>query len=95
MRNETTVYFRPQTLTELDEILSKFQGKVNFLAGGDYNFANLDETAPLVDLQNLKFDQIVTKGQTIEIGGLATLQQMGEFSWLEWHARGALGRGWA
>lgn len=78
MRNETTVYFRPQTLTELDEILSKFQGKVNFLAGGDYNFANLDETAPLVDLQNLKFDQIVTKGQMIEIGGLATLQQMGE-----------------
>ncbi len=78
MTNETTVYFRPQTFAELDEILSKFQRKVIFLAGGDYNFTNLDEIAPLIDLQDLGLDQIVTKGQTMEIGGLVTLQQIGE-----------------
>jgi CO/xanthine dehydrogenase FAD-binding subunit len=78
MSNETTAYYRPTTMAELDEILAKIGGKVNFLAGGDYNFANLDQAATLVDLQGLGLDQIRSSGKGVEIGGLATLQQLGD-----------------
>ena len=78
MKNETMAYFRPETLAELDEILAKFEGKVNFLAGGDYNLTQLEEDAPLVDLQSLGLDQIISDGKEVEIGALATLEQIKE-----------------
>jgi len=64
---EEALYYRPETMAELDDILSKFDGKVNFLPGGNYNFANLDEYAPLVDLQSLGLDQIISSGSTVEL----------------------------
>jgi CO/xanthine dehydrogenase FAD-binding subunit len=78
MKNETAAYFRPKTISELEEILSGIQGEVNFLSGGDYNFASLDQFAPLVDLQSLGLDQIISDGNTVEIGALATLEQIKE-----------------
>ena len=78
MKNETMAYFRPKTISELEEILSGVQGEVNFLSGGDYNFASLDQSAPLVDLQSLGLDQIISDGNTVEIGALATLEQIKE-----------------
>jgi CO/xanthine dehydrogenase FAD-binding subunit len=78
MTNETTAYYRPRTMAELDEILAKFEGKVKFLAGGDYNLAQLEEDAPLVDLQSLGLDQIISEGDKVEIGALSTLEQMKE-----------------
>lgn len=78
MKNETAAYFRPKTISELEEILSGVQGEVNFLSGGDYNFASLDQSAPLVDLQSLGLDQIVSDGNAVEIGALATLEQIKE-----------------
>ena len=78
MKNETAAYFRPKTISELEEILSGVQGEVNFLSGGDYNFASLDQSAPLVDLQSLGLDQINSDGNTVEIGALATLEQIKE-----------------
>ena len=78
MKNETAAYFRPKTISELEEILSGVQGEVNFLSGGDYNFASLDQSAPLVDLQSLGLDQIVSDGNTVEIEALATLEQIKE-----------------
>jgi len=78
MKNETMDYFRPKTISELEEILSRVQGEVNFLSGGDYNFASLDQSAPLVDLQSLGLDQIISDGNTVEIGALATLEQIKE-----------------
>ncbi len=78
MKNETAAYFRPKTISELEEILSGVQGEVNFLSGGDYNFLSLDQSVPLVDLQSLGLDQIVSDGNTVEIGALATLEQIKE-----------------
>ena len=78
MKNETMAYFRPETLAELDEILAKFEGKVNFLAAGDYNLTHLEEDAPLVDLQSLGLDQIISDGKEVEIGAQATLEQIKE-----------------
>ena len=78
MKNEISAYFRPKTISELEEILSMVQGEVNFLSGGDYNFASLDQSAPLVDLQSLGLDQIISDGNTVEIGALATLEQIKE-----------------
>jgi len=78
MKNETAAYFRPKTISELEEILSGVQGEVNFLSGGDYNFASLDLSAPLVDLQSLGLDQIISDGNTVEIGALATLEKIKE-----------------
>jgi CO/xanthine dehydrogenase FAD-binding subunit len=78
MKNETVAYIRPKTISELEEILSRVQGEVNFLSGGDYNFASLDQSAPLVDLQSLGLDQIVSDGNAVEIGALATLEQIKE-----------------
>ena len=78
MKNETVAYFRPKTISELEEILSGIQGEVNFLSGGDYNFASLDQSAPLVDLQSLGLDQIISDGNTVEIGALATLELIKE-----------------
>lgn len=78
MKNETAVYFRPKTINELEEILSRVQGEVNFLSGGDYNFSSLDQSARLVDLQSLGLDQIISDGNTVEIGALATLEQIKE-----------------
>ncbi len=78
MVNEMTAYFRPKTLVELDEILAKFEGKANFLAGGNYDSTKLDETAPLIDLQDLGLDQISSSGSNVAIGGLANLQQLGD-----------------
>jgi len=78
MKNEMVAYFRPKAISELEEILSRVQGEVNFLSGGDYNFASLDQSAPLVDLQSLGLDQIISDGNTVEIGALATLEQIKE-----------------
>ena len=78
MKNEMAAYFRPKTISELEEILSRVQGEVNFLSGGDYNFASLDQSAPLVDLQSLGLDQIISDGNTVEIEALATLEQIKE-----------------
>ena len=78
MKNEAAAYFRPKTINELVEILSRVQGEFNFLSGGDYNFASLDQSAPLVDLQSLGLDQIVSDGNTVEIEALATLEQIKE-----------------
>jgi len=78
MKNETAAYFRPKTISELEEILSRVQGEVNFLSGGDYNFASLDQSIPLVDLQSLGLDQIISDGNAVEIGALATLEQIKE-----------------
>ena len=78
MKNEMAAYFRPKTISELEEILSGVQGEVNFLSGGDYNFASLDQSVPLVDLQSLGLDQIVSDGNTVEIEALATLEQIKE-----------------
>jgi len=78
MKNEAAAYFRPKTISELEEILSRVQGEVNFLSGGDYNFASLDQSAPLVDLQSLGLDQIISDGNAVEIGALATLEQIKE-----------------
>ena len=78
MKNETAAYFRPKTISELEEILSMVQGEANFLSGGDYNFASLDQSAPLVDLQSLGLDQIISDGTAVEIGALATLEQIKE-----------------
>ena len=72
MKNEISAYFRPKTISELEEILSIVQGEVNFLSGGDYNFASLDQSAPLVDLQSLGLDQIISDGTSVEIGALVT-----------------------
>ncbi|HAE85173.1 MAG TPA: hypothetical protein DCG78_01515 [Anaerolineaceae bacterium] len=78
MKNETAAYFRPKTISELEEILSRVQREVNFLCGGDYNFASLDQSTPLVDLQSLGLDQIISDGNAVEIGALATLEQIKE-----------------
>ena len=77
MKNEISAYFRRKLLANLRKSCRWFK-EVNFLCGGDYNFASLDQSAPLVDVQSLGLDQIISDGTAVEIGALATLEQIKE-----------------
>lgn len=70
-------YSRPVNWDELEGLRQEFQGRIMYLAGGDYHPRVEETAAVLVDLQDLELDQVEFTDEAISLGGLCSLQQLG------------------
>lgn len=77
MNKPELTYARPVSWDELEELQREFQGRIMYLAGGDYHPKAKDNLAVLVDLQELELDLVEFSGDGITLGGLTNLQQLG------------------
>jgi len=73
-----TQYYRPQTLEEALQLLSR--GDVRPLGGGTLLSRRSEESFSVVDLQILRLDQLHKSGDDLEIGATVTLQTLLESS---------------
>ena len=89
-------YFRPQTREELETLMESHEGYYLFLTGGDYNVKGYQEGDVLIDLQDLHMNQIVDKGELIEIGGLAQLDRLfkDDILWADFREALSIEGGW-
>jgi CO/xanthine dehydrogenase FAD-binding subunit len=69
-------YSRPETLDEVLRLLGQEQPHSLPLAGGTVINRRTAEDLRVVDLQMLGLDQILTAGNNLEIGAMATLQSL-------------------
>jgi probable selenate reductase FAD-binding subunit len=69
-----TAYHRPQTLDEALSLLARTSPRTVPLGGGTLLSHATGEALEVVDLQALRLDQIVEKGNSLEIGATTTLQ---------------------
>lgn len=76
MKTDLSYYHRPGSLRELEILLAGRNSQMRFLAGGNFLSEAIEDGTVLVDLQDLGFDQITVTGKSIQIGGLATLEQI-------------------
>ena len=58
MNKPELTYARPVSWDELEELQREFQGRIMYLAGGDYHPKAKDNLAVLVDLQELELDLV-------------------------------------
>jgi CO/xanthine dehydrogenase FAD-binding subunit len=73
-----TAYHRPTSIDEAVELLARDSVKTAALGGGTALTHLKGEDIEVVDLQALGLNHVETKGQFIEIGATATLQQLSE-----------------
>lgn len=73
-------YYRPKTLDEAVQILSRTDGTYLPLGGGVTLSQGSDEAVSVVDLQALSLDQLLAEGQFLHIGAAAKLQDLAEFA---------------
>jgi len=78
MTNFDLSYARPINWDELRDLQSEFSGHIMYLTGGDYHPKVGDHVAMMIDLQELDLDQVSYTEETIILGGLINLQQLGE-----------------
>ena len=71
-----TAYHRPQTLDEALSLLARTSPRTVPLGGGTLLSHSKTESLEVVDLQALGLNQIVEKGNSLEIGATATLQAL-------------------
>jgi CO/xanthine dehydrogenase FAD-binding subunit len=69
-------YHRPKTLNEAIRLVSQTDQKYNPLAGGTAIDQHPKDNTVVVDLQDLGLNQIIDRGNTLEIGATATLQRL-------------------
>jgi CO/xanthine dehydrogenase FAD-binding subunit len=75
-------YLRPNTLPEALSLLARNEPITYALGGGTYLNQPHDARFAVVDLQILGLDKITRKGNSIQIGATATLQEILEFQGL-------------
>lgn len=78
MNKPELTYARPVNWDELEELQRDFQGEIMYLAGGDYHPKAKDNVSILVDLQELELDLVEYSEDGITLGGLVTLQELGD-----------------
>lgn len=69
-------YHRPATVTAAMELLTRNQPKTLPLGGGTSLLLQKEHDFAVVDIQDLKLNQITAEGHTIEIGAGITLQEL-------------------
>lgn len=78
-----TAYYRPKTLEDALELLSRTDG-VYLPLGGGVNLSQMPErTFSVVDLQSLGLNQLILEGQFLHIGATTTLASLAEFENLQ------------
>jgi putative selenate reductase FAD-binding subunit len=75
-------YQRPMNIREALALLARKQPISYPMGGGTYLNRNLEEKYAVVDLQLLELGSIVKKGNHIEVGATATLQELSDFKGL-------------
>jgi len=75
-------YNRPETIEGALKLLARKTPKTLPLGGGTVLSHGMPDNYAVVDLQNLKLNNIEADGQLIQIGALVTLTQLLEFSGL-------------
>jgi len=74
-----TAYYRPKTLDDALELLSRTDG-VYLPLGGGVNLSQMPErTFSVVDLQSLGLNQLTLEGQFLQIGATTTLESLAGF----------------
>lgn len=73
-------YYRPKTLDEAVQLLSRTDGTFLPLGGGVTLSQGSEEAVSVVDLQALGLDHISAEGQFLHIGAAAKLQDLAEFA---------------
>ncbi len=71
-----TAYYRPRTLDEAVSLLNRESPRTVPLGGGTLLSHTRTDALEVVDLQGLGLDQIETRGNNLEIGATATLQNL-------------------
>lgn len=71
-----TAYHRPQTLDEAIRLISRASPRTLPLGGGTLLSHGQTESIEVVDLQALNLNRIEKRGNSLEIGATATLQQL-------------------
>ncbi len=85
-----TAYYRPKTLADALELLSRTDD-VYLPIGGGVNLSQMPErTFAVVDLQSLGLNQLIVQGQFLQIGATTTLEALGEFATLQPGIKAAL-----
>lgn len=73
-------YTRPKSLAEALALLQRPEPKTVPLAGGTALNRQQPEPLAVVDLQDLRLDQVRTQGRTVELGAMVTLQRLQELA---------------
>jgi CO/xanthine dehydrogenase FAD-binding subunit len=73
-----TEYHRPDTLTEALELITRTDVFTVPIGGGAFLNTPSERPVAVVDLQSLGLNTIQIKGNKLEIGATATLQQLGD-----------------
>ena len=78
-----TAYYRPKTMEDALELLSRTDG-VYLPLGGGVNLSQMPERVfSVVDLQSLRLNQITQEGQFLQVGATTTLEALHEFENLQ------------
>lgn len=78
MNKSEITYARPVNWDELEELQREYKGEIMYLAGGDYHPKVKDNVSILVDLQELELGLVECSEDGITLGGLVTLQELGD-----------------
>jgi len=83
-------YYRPKTIQEALDLLSKEDQEMIPLGGGTRISQIQDQEVSVVDLQALDLNQIMIQGNLLKIGSTVTLQAFSDFPGLSEHLRRAI-----